>query len=113
MTVLSGTFRSLGLVPRDSISCGDSCVGGSLRRHTDGATIVLPGPDNDYDQDGDVMIEAAYVNSCGTQFSEWMDVNGTLTEFVDADPTVTSPLALQVGMTGSKDAAVLLHVYLP
>ena len=113
VTVLSGTVRSLLLVPRDSIAWGDSCGGGSLRWPTDGATSVLPGHDNYYDQDGDGMVEAAYVNSCGTQFSEWMDVNGTLTEFVNADPTVTSPLALQVGMSGSKDAAVLLHVYLP
>ena len=106
VTVLSGTVRSLLLVPRDSIAWGDSCGGASLRRPTDGATIVLPGPDNPSDLDGDGMIEAAFANSCGTQFSEWVDIDGTLTEFVDADPTVVSPLAFQIDMHGSKDAVV-------
>ena len=113
VTVLSGTVRSLLLVPRDSIAWGDSCGGASLRRPTDGATIVLPGPDNPSDLDGDGMIEAAFANSCGTQFSEWVDIDGTLTEFVDADPTVVSPLAFQIDMRGSKDAVVELHVNLP
>jgi hypothetical protein len=105
--------RSLTIVPRDSIAWGDSCGGYMLRNVTKETTITLPGPDNDSDIDGDGKIEAAYVNSCGTQFSEWVDVGGTLTEFADADPSVISPLALQVDMRGSKDAEVRLRVTLP
>jgi hypothetical protein len=112
VTVSSGSIRSLTIVPRDSISWGDSCGGYMLRNVTSG-TIVLPGPDNDSDIDGDGMVEAAFVNSCGTQFSEWVDVGGTLTEFDNADPSVISPLAFQVDMRGSKDAEVSLHVTLP
>lgn len=108
-TVASGTVRGLLLAPQDSFSPGDSCGGVNASRVKSGAVFTLPGPDhpNDVDQDG--MIEAAYVNSCGTDFAETVD--GVVLE--EADPGTPDPLAFRVFMTGSNDALVIVHVDLP
>jgi len=88
--------RSLVLIPRDSISPGDSCGGVGIHKPKSG-TITLPGADG------------AYVNSCGTQFGEWVDD----IYYGNADETVESPLAFQIDMKGSSDAKVTLKLYLP
>jgi len=49
------------------------------------------------------------VNSCGTQFGEWVDD----IYYGNADETVESPLAFQIDMKGSSDAKVTLKLYLP
>ena len=112
--ILEGTVRSILLVPRDSVP-GDSCGGVSLSRRDIPLSIDLPQvPPPDYnwpnsDFDGDGMIEGAYVNSCGTDFAELIDG----TTYTTVNDRVPSPLAFQAGMTGSRDAHVILHVHVP
>lgn len=96
--IVSGTVRSLMLVPRDSIAPGDSCGGVHIRKPaTNTFTVALPGTDG------------AYVNTCGTDFGEW--ANGIYYDTVET--TIPSPLAFQMDMSGSKDAVVILTVTVP
>jgi hypothetical protein len=104
------TIRSLGLVPRDSFSPGDSCGGLLFRKNLPSEPIRLPPdpvlyPTSPY---GD-SIPLPYVNACGTDFAELVD--GVSYDYPDEE--VASPLVLYVGVSGSKGLRVTLHVDLP
>lgn len=100
----AGTLRHLSLVVRDSVAPGDACDSVAYRRvipsqiTLDGLGSEIPGPG----------IAGAWVNSCGTDWAEWVgDVY-----YAEEDESVPSPLVLQVFMTG-KDAKVKLTIDLP
>jgi hypothetical protein len=104
------TIRSLGLIPRDSFGPGDSCGGLQFRKNIPSEPIrLLPDPvlypTSPY---GD-SIPLPYANACGTDFAEL--VNGDFYDNADVD--VPSPLALTVGVSGSKGLVVTLQVDLP
>jgi hypothetical protein len=116
--------RFLRVLPRDSISPGDSCGGREFRFNRDvPTTFDLPGtgfPTEDgwhpYDLDKDGRIEGSYANSCGESFGEWVDVEVNGVEkrvFYEKENTnIPSPLAFQVDMKGSKTAVLELEVTL-
>jgi len=110
VAINAGTMRRLLIIPRDSVGPGDSCGGYDFRRNVP-STFVLPGPNHPMDLDGDGFIEGSYVNSCGTQFGEWVD--GYADPIFSVDESIPSPLALIVLMEGSRDADVTLTVHLP
>jgi len=96
----SGTLRSLSLVIRDSVAPGDACDSVSYRKDIP-SQITLDGFENS-------GIAGAWVNSCGTDWAEWVgDVYNA-----EEDQSVPSPLAFLVFMSG-KDAEVTLSVTLP
>jgi hypothetical protein len=104
------TIRSLGLIPRDSFGPGDSCGGLQFRKNIPSEPIRLPPdpvlyPTSPY---GD-SIPLPYVNACGTDFAEL--VNGDFYDYAGVE--VPSPLALTVGVSGSKGLVVTLQVDLP
>lgn len=104
------TIRSLGLIPRDSFSPGDSCGGLLFKNNVPSESIRLPPdpvlyPTSPY---GD-SIPLPYVNACGTDFAELVDG----VSYDDADVEVASPLVLYVAVSGSKDLIVTLNVDLP
>lgn len=107
--IVKGTVRDLLVAPQDSFSPGDSCGGVGIRKVAPDTVVVLPGPDHPNDLDGDGMIEAAYVNSCGTRFAETIDGGA----YGSVDSGTPDPLALRIGMSASRDAEVILHVDLP
>jgi hypothetical protein len=96
VTVNEGVLRKLVLIPRDSIP-GDSCGDGLFfNKEKDIPTDPIPLPD----------IPPPTVNACGTELAEWVD--GTI--YYEADSLVDSPLALAVGIGGSRDLEVRLEV---
>ena len=98
-----GTLRWLSLVIRDSVAPGDACDSVSYRRDIP-SQITLDG----FESDGNPGIAGAWVNSCGTDWAEWVgDVY-----YDDEDTDVESPLVLQVFMSG-KDAKVKLTIDIP
>ena len=92
--------RWLSLVIRDSVAPGDTCEGVMYRRDIP-SQVTLDGPDNS-------GIAGAWVNSCGTEWAEWVGDD----YYADEDQSVLSPLVFQVFMDG-KDPRVTLHVTLP
>lgn len=98
--LLAGTVRSMGLIPRDSVAPGDSCGG-----------VILSRGDIPLSIGGEIplSVEGAYVNSCGVDFEELIDG----TTYATVNDQIPSPLAFQASMAGSKDAHVILHVYVP
>jgi hypothetical protein len=98
-----GTLRWLGLVIRDSIAPGDACDSVSYRKDIP-TQITLDG----FESDDNPGIAGAWVNSCGTDWAEWV---GDVYHAAE-DINITSPLVLQVFMSG-KDAAVTLTIDLP
>ena len=102
----SGSARMLLFIPRDSIAGGDSCGGYEFRSNNIPATFsgMIPGP---------------YVNSCGLNFAEWVDVldsetNQTEMTYIDTiEEGIQSPLAFQIDVAGSKDLEMTLIVDLP
>jgi hypothetical protein len=87
-----GDLRKLVMIPRDSMPgdhCGDVV---SFNRHPPGS-FTLPG------------LPEPYVNACGLDFAEWVD--GELIEVENKE--IPSPLALAVGIGGSRDLEVTLH----
>lgn len=67
VTVIGEGARYLGLIPRDSISPGDSCGGPLLRSRADIYGTHTLGYDG--------SVPAATINACGTEWAEWVDVN--------------------------------------
>jgi len=98
-----GTLRWLSLVIRDSVAPGDACDSVSYRGDIP-SVITLDG----FESDGNPGITGAWVNSCGTDWAEW--VGGVY--YDDEDTDVESSLVLQVFMSG-KDAKVKLTIDLP
>lgn len=100
-----GTLRWLSLVIRDSVAPGDACDSVSYRRDIP-SQITLDG----FESDGNPGpgIAGAWVNSCGTDWAEWVG-----DDYYDyEDSNVESPLVLQVFMSG-KDAEVKLTIDIP
>ena len=95
-----GTLRWLSLVIRDSVAPGDACDSVAYRRDIP-SKITLDG----FESDG---IAGAWVNSCGTDWAEW--VGDDYYDYEDTD--VESPLVLQVFMSG-KDEKVTLTIDIP
>ena len=86
VTDVSGSVRRLLLIPRDSVSPGDSCGGWNLRNPDLPAEFAMPLP-----------IPPATVNACGTDFGEWLDTNG------DGNPDT-----LEMTQTGAEDPLVFI-----
>ena len=98
-----GTLRWLSLVIRDSVAPGDACD--SVAYRTDiPSEITLDG----FESDNNPGIAGAWVNSCGTDWAEWV---GDVYHAAE-NKSVPSPLVLQVFMSG-KDAKVKLTIDLP
>jgi hypothetical protein len=89
--------------PTDFRTHGDACDSVSYRRDIP-SEITLDG----FESDNNPGIAGASVNSCGTEWAEWVGD----AYHADEDPNVPSPLVLQVFMDG-KDAEVTLDVTLP
>jgi hypothetical protein len=98
-----GTLRRLSLVIRDSVAPGDACDSVSYRRDIP-SQITLDG----FESDNNPGIAGAWVNSCGTDYAEWV---GDAYYAVE-DTDVASPLVLGVLMSG-RDAQVTLTIDLP
>ena len=99
----SGTLRSLSLVIRDSVAPGDACDSVAYRKDIP-SQITLDG----FEGDNNPGIAGAWVNSCGTEWAEWVgDVY-----YAEENQSVPSPLVFLVFMSG-KDAEVTLSVTLP
>ena len=98
-----GTLRWLSLVIRDSVAPGDACDSISYRRDIP-SEITL----NGFESDNNPGIAGAWVNSCGTEYAEWVGD----TYYAAEDTDVASPLVFQVFISG-KDAEVTLDVTLP
>ena len=98
-----GTLRWLSLVIRDSVAPGDACDSVSYRRDIP-SKIILDG----FESDNNPGIAGAWVNSCGTEYAEWVGDSYHAAE----DTDVASPLVLGVLMSG-KDAEVTLTIDLP
>ena len=99
----SGTLRWLSLVIRDSVAPGDACDSVSYRKAIP-SEITLDG----FEGDNSPGIAGAWVNSCGTEWAEWVgDVY-----YAEEDQSVPSPLVFLVFMSG-KNAEVTLSVTLP
>jgi hypothetical protein len=109
--IVSGSVRMLLFVPRDSIGPGDSCGGYEFRSNNVPSQFVVPFEGG--------SIPGSYVNSCGTEFAEWVNVLNSdsglyeLTYFDAVDEDIESPLALQIMTAGSKDSSMTLTVDLP
>ena len=97
-------LRWLSLVIRDSVAPGDACDSVRIRKVPIPIQIILDG----FESDNNPGIPGAWVNSCGTEYAEWVGD----TYHADAEPTVPSPLAFGVSMF-PKDAKVTLNVTLP
>ena len=100
---IHGTLRWLSLVIRDSVAPGDACDSVSYRTDIP-SEITLDG----FESDNNPGIAGAWVNSCGADWAEWVEDVYHAAE----DKSVTSPLVLQVFMSG-KDAEITLDVTLP
>ena len=98
-----GTLRWLSLVIRDSVAPGDACDSVSYRKDIP-SEITL----NGFESDNNPGIAGAWVNSCGTEYAEWVED----TYYAAEDTDVASPLVLSVLMSG-KDAEVTLTIDLP
>lgn len=98
-----GTLRWLSLVIRDSVAPGDACDSVSYRKDIP-SEITL----NGFESDNNPGIAGAWVNSCGTEYAEWVGN----TYYAAEDTDVASPLVLGVLMSG-KDAEVTLTIDLP
>lgn len=118
VTVTGEGARYLGIVPRDSIAPGDSC-GGWLQRSA--ANIYKTHTLSAY---GGPM-PAATINACGTEWTEWVDIDlpGLVPEVdcvaVDGDQCLVAdaldiphPLALHVFMQ-SGGGSTTFYVNLP
>ena len=102
-----GTLRWLSLVIRDSVAPGDACDSVSYRRSNRRdfpSEITLDG----FESDNNPGIAGAWVNSCGTEYAEWVGN----TYYAAEDTDVASPLVFQVFMAG-KDAEVTMTIELP
>ena len=97
-------LRWLSLVIRDSVAPGDACDSVRIRKVPIPSKIILDG----FESDNNPGIPGAWVNSCGTEYAEWVGD----TYYADADPNVSSPLVFRVSMF-PKDAKVTLNVTLP
>jgi len=107
------TLNRILMVPRDSIGPGDSCGGVDLRRVALPLQQQLPHPD-----DTRFEIPSGYVNACGLQFGELVDLDldpGTpevAVGYVIAD--LPHPLAFQVMMAAAgASSSVTVTVALP
>ena len=100
---ISDGTRWLSLVVRDSVAPGDACDSVSYRRNIP-SQITLDG----FESDNNPGIAGAWVNSCGTDYAEWVGD----TYYAAADTDVESTLVLGVLMSG-KDAKVTLTIDLP
>ena len=87
----------------DGDGTGDACDSVSYRRNIP-SQITLDG----FESDNNPGIAGAWVNSCGTDYAEWVGD----TYYAAADTDVESPLVLGVLMSG-KDAKVTLTIDLP
>jgi hypothetical protein len=101
----TGSVRMLLFIPRESIAAGDSCGGYGFRSNNVPSSFSGEIPDS-------------YVNSCGVDFAEWVDVQNDqgeheLTYFDTVEPEIESPLAFQIDVAGSKDLEMTLTVDLP
>lgn len=111
VTITGDGARYLGVIPRDSISPGDSCGGYLLRSEGDiygGEPLILGYAG---------FLPAATINACGVDFAEWVDFgsygldesycsayndDGTMCEVAEK-VDVTHPLVLQAFLRGSAD----------
>ncbi len=101
---IGGTLRSLSLVVRDSVAPGDACDSVPYR----GRDIPFLPFQITLDGFEDHGIAGSWVNSCGTDWAEWVG-----DAYYDDEATdVPSPLVLQVFMSG-KDEKVKLTIDIP
>ena len=67
VTITGSGAHYLGVIPRDSISAGDSCGGYLLRSEARIYTTRTLGYDG--------FMPAATINACGTDFAEWVNTD--------------------------------------
>jgi len=110
--------RALTIIPRDSVSPGDSCGGWVLRN-----TVYDHGVGNELILGYDGIVPAATINACGLDFPEWVDISLVNPEIcvetvgdqclVDEMLDVEHPLVLLTFLSGSRGGVTTISVDLP